>query len=79
MYANRSYDVDIHGGVGEADILLPKSAAIFATAHGGIGDINVEGLERRGGHWVNKEAEKSPVTIRVEAAGGVGSIKITAE
>jgi len=75
----RSYDIEIHGGVGEADITLPKSAAIFATAHGGIGDISVDGLEKHGDHWVNKEAEKSPVTVRLDAHGGVGSIKIAAE
>src|SRR5690242_14354908 len=36
----RSYDVEIHGGVGEATVYLPKSVGISARTTGGIGDIN---------------------------------------
>jgi N-terminal domain of toast_rack, DUF2154 len=74
-----SFEVEIHGGVGEARVRLPKSANIVATAQGGIGDISVDGLERHGGRWINPAAENAPVTIRLEAHGGVGSIRISAE
>jgi hypothetical protein len=74
-----SFDVEIHGGVGEARVYLPKSANISATAHGGIGEIDVDGLERRGDRWVSAESERSPVSIHLNANGGVGSIRIVAE
>jgi hypothetical protein len=75
----RSYDVRINGGVGEATVYLPKSVGVVATAQGGIGDISVRGLERRGGYWVNLGHENNPVTIRVDAKGGVGEINLVAE
>jgi N-terminal domain of toast_rack, DUF2154 len=75
----RSYEVDVNGGVGEATVLLPKSANIVATAHGGIGEINVQGLEHHGDRWMSGDSEKSPVTIHLNANGGVGSIRISAE
>lgn len=75
----RSYDVRINGGVGQATVYLPKTVAIDATAKGGIGEVNVRGLEQRGGRWVNASQENSPVTIRLDVKGGVGQIDIVAE
>ena len=75
----RSYDVRINGGVGQANVHLPRDVAIYATAQGGIGDIHVEGLERRGNHWVNAAKLDSPVTIRVDVKGGIGEIRLVAD
>jgi hypothetical protein len=75
----RSYDVRIHGGVGEATIRLPKDVAITARASGGIGDIDVQGLEKRGGAWINSGHERDRVAIRVDAHGGIGEIHLIAE
>src|SRR5262249_48271728 len=61
----RSYDVQIHGGVGEATVRLPKNVGISAHASGGIGDIDIRGLERRGGNWINPAHEHDTITIRV--------------
>jgi hypothetical protein len=75
----KSYRVDIHGGVGSATVHVPTSVAISATASGGIGDINVSGLEERDGRWINPRAESAPVTIELDVQGGVGEIRIVAE
>jgi hypothetical protein len=75
----RDYDVSIHGGVGEATIHLPKDVGIKATARGGIGDIDVRGLEKRGDRWINPGRENAPVTIHLEVAGGIGQIRLIAE
>ncbi len=77
----RSFDVEINGGVGEAQVYLPRGAGISATAHGGIGDISVEGLEKRGDRWTNQEwlRSASGVSIRLTINGGIGSIRIVAE
>ena len=73
------YDVEVHGGVGEANIRVPKDVAIEAEAKGGIGDISVRGLEKRKGRWVNPAHLDGPVAIRLNVSGGVGAIQITAE
>ena len=75
----RSYDVEIHGGVGEATVYLPKSVGITARATGGIGDVNVRGLEKHGGVWINPSHEHDSVMIHVDAKGGIGEIHIVAE
>ena len=75
----KSYDVRIKGGVGEAKVFLPRSVGITASAKGGIGEINVEGLEKRGERWINPGHENDPVQITVDARGGVGEIRIVAQ
>jgi len=75
----RSYDVQINGGVGQATIHLPKSVGISATAIGGIGEINVSGLEKRNDRWINTGHENDAVTIRLDVKGGVGQIDLVAE
>jgi len=75
----QNYDVQIHGGVGEATVLVPATVGISAEASGGIGDIQVEGLERRNGRWVNSLNASAPVRIRLEIHGGVGNIRLVAE
>jgi hypothetical protein len=72
-------DVEIHGGVGEAVVLLPKTASISATATGGIGEITAEGLERREGRWFNPARDPAAPSIHIEIAGGVGNIRLVAE
>jgi hypothetical protein len=73
------YDVQVHGGVGEAVVRVPRSAGISAQASGGIGDIQVDGLERRNGRWVNEGSSSAPARIRLEIHGGVGNIRLVAE
>ena len=75
-HPERSYDVQINGGVGQATVYLPDDVAISATAEGGIGDIKVEGLERRGHRYINPGHEDDPVMIRVDVRGGVGEIQL---
>ena len=75
----RSYDVRINGGVGQATIHLPKSVGISATAVGGIGEVNVSGLEKRNGRWINPGHENDPVTIRLDVKGGIGQIDLVAQ
>jgi uncharacterized protein DUF2154 len=75
----RSYDVQIKGGVGQATIHVPKSVGISATAVGGIGEVNVRGLEKHNDRWINPGHEHDPVTIRLDVKGGIGQIDVVAE
>jgi N-terminal domain of toast_rack, DUF2154 len=76
----RDYTVDIKGGVGEATVLLPHgdNVGVSATARGGIGDISVDGLERRDDRWVSAGYDRASVRIHLDVAGGVGDIRLVA-
>jgi hypothetical protein len=76
---SHDYNVEIHGGIGQAIVHLPSSAGIVANAAGGIGDIEVRGLEKHNGRWTNAEYEHSPVTIHLDVKGGIGNITLIAE
>jgi hypothetical protein len=71
------YDVKIEGGVGQADIQLPRGVGVWAEAHGGIGSVTVTGLEKHGDHWENDLYNKSNVTVKVQVNGGIGEIRIS--
>lgn len=75
----RDYDVKINGGVGQATVYLPHDVGIVANAHGGIGSIDVRGLEKQGGRWINPAHEQAAVTIHVDVNGGIGQITVIAE
>jgi hypothetical protein len=75
----RDYTVNLNGGVGHAKVYLPGDTGVIANATGGIGDVNVRGLEKRGGHWINPTHENAPVTIHLDVKGGIGQIEIIAE
>jgi predicted membrane protein len=70
------YEVKINGGVGQANVHLPQNVGIWASAHGGIGSIKVEGLQKDGDHWQNDLYDKSKVNVRVEVNGGIGEIRL---
>jgi hypothetical protein len=75
----RNYDVSINGGVGEATVRLPSDVGIYAEAHGGIGEVNAHGLHQDGSTFYNDAYRKSPVTIKLDVHGGIGSIKLISE
>ena len=73
------YNVRVNGGVGEAVLQLPGNVGVYAEASGGIGEISARNLRKEDGHYVNDLLGKSPVTIRINVQGGVGSIKLIGE
>jgi hypothetical protein len=78
-HPTHDYDVAVSGGVGQATVHLPQEVGIRAEAHGGIGQINVTGLEKKGDHWENATYDTAKVTVRVKVEGGIGQISILAD
>jgi hypothetical protein len=72
----RDYDISISGGVGQATVHLPKDVGIWAEAHGGLGSIDVSGLEKQGDHYENALYNKAKVNVHVKVDGGVGQIRL---
>jgi len=75
-HPTRDYDVNLSGGVGQATVHLPQNVGIKAEAHGGLGSINVSGLEKRGDHYENDLYDKAKVNLRLKVEGGIGEIRI---
>ncbi|HEV2687841.1 MAG TPA: toast rack family protein [Bryobacteraceae bacterium] len=71
-----SYDVSIHGGVGEVTVYLPEGVGVVADAKGGIGGISARGLQKRDGQYVNDAYGHAKTTVRLDIRGGVGSINL---
>jgi len=72
-------DVQIQGGVGSATVRLPKGVGVRVHAEGGIGSIDVQGLRKEDGYYVNEAYGKSPVTMKVDVEGGIGEIRLIEE
>jgi hypothetical protein len=72
-------NVVVHGGVGTATIRLPKDVGVRVHASGGIGAVHSGGLTRDGDDYVNAALGKTPATIDVSIAGGVGAINLQLE
>jgi hypothetical protein len=72
----QDFDASIQGGVGEATVLLPSEVGVRAKAQGGLGKINAEGLQRKGGSYVNDAYGSSDVILDVDVQGGVGEINL---
>ncbi|MFN7543338.1 MAG: hypothetical protein ACK5TN_11160, partial [Acidobacteriota bacterium] len=70
------YEILVQGGVGECEVMLPKSAGLRAEAMGGLGEVNVEGLEKKGGYWESAEFDGAKVKVRLKVQGGIGRIGI---
>jgi hypothetical protein len=75
-HPSRDYDVNLAGGVGQVTVHLPHQTGIYAEAHGGLGSINVSGLEKQGEHYQNSLYDKAKVNIRLKVHGGIGEINI---
>ncbi|MBZ5526753.1 MAG: toast rack family protein [Acidobacteriia bacterium] len=71
---------EIHGGVGQLNIRLPKAnVGVMVHAQGGIGSIETHGLRHEGSAYVNDAYGKAPVNIRLDVQGGIGEINLDVE
>jgi len=74
----RTADLDAHveGGVGGITIKVPSDTGVRVKADQGIGELRADRFKRRGAYMVNDAYGKTPIDIRIEVTGGIGSIKI---
>jgi hypothetical protein len=72
-------DAEIKGGVGEANVRLPKNVGVSVRASGGIGSIDTDDLKKEDGEYVNEAYGKSPASIRLTVQGGIGAIHLIQE
>ncbi len=72
----RDTRVSIQGGVGKTSLILPQDIGVRVTATQGIGAIDVSGLSREGGAWVNDAYKASSYTMEINIQAGIGEIQI---
>jgi len=72
-------NVEIHGGIGQANIRLPKNVGVTVDAKGGIGAVTPHGLTKVDGNYVNAAFGHAPHTIHLQVTGGIGNIDLSVE
>jgi hypothetical protein len=75
----KSYAVNVQAGAGDTTIHLPASVGISARTSGFVGDVNVSGLEKRDGRWVNARADAPSVTVDLHVQHAIGDLRLLAE
>jgi len=68
--------VKIDGGIGSGKLDLPAEVGVRVKVDGGLGSVNVHGLRKEGGAYVNDAYGRSPVTIEVDINAGIGSLDL---
>jgi hypothetical protein len=71
--------VKIDGGVGSGKLALPAEVGVRIKVDGGLGSVNIHGLRKEGGVYVNDAYGKSPVTIEIDIDAGIGSLNFTCD
>jgi len=72
----QSFDVRVRGGAGQANIQLPRDVGVRVEAGGVLGQLEIVGLRRQDGAYVNDAYGQSDVTLNVDVQGGVGELVI---
>ena len=73
---SRSADVQITAGVGSVTVRVPDDVGVQVETEGGLTDIDVSGLRRRGDTYVNDAFGEAEVELNVQVTTGVGSIRL---
>ena len=68
--------VDIQGGIGKTTIYLPQNTGVRLSVTQGIGDLDISGLSREGGVWVNDDYGNSDVNLDIDIQAGIGEIRV---
>ncbi|HEV2990083.1 MAG TPA: toast rack family protein [Candidatus Angelobacter sp.] len=74
----RSMKALINGGFGKTSIQLPANVGVRVKLDPGIALVNISGLKKKGGFYVNQALGKSAVTLDLEVSTGFGIINIEA-
>lgn len=66
----------LQAGVGEAHLKLPREVGVRVSVQGGLGEVEAPDFKRDGSDYVNDAYGKSPVTLDIHIAGGIGEVHL---
>jgi len=69
-------DAEFNCGIGTLKLILPQSAGIRVSLSGLIGNIDMNGLVKKGGYYYNDAWETRAPRMRIDINGGIGDVKI---
>ncbi|MFD1736493.1 toast rack family protein [Bacillus salitolerans] len=76
----QGFHAKINAGVGETELILPKSTGVKLKIENGIGDTNINGLiSKEDNVYVNDLYDSSEMKIEIDLKVGVGSIDVREE
>lgn len=73
---SHSAAISIQGGVGKITLYLPDEIGIRMSVTQGIGNLDVSGLTREGGDWVNEVYGEADSTLEIDIQAGIGDIEV---
>jgi hypothetical protein len=74
-----NFPVEIHGGVGECVVHIPKGVGASAEVRGGIGGVQAHNFSKRDSRYYNDAYSSSQVKIEMQIHGGIGSVQLFAD
>ena len=72
----QNLSASLQAGVGEAHIKLPREVGVRVSVQGGLGEVDAPDFKRDGSDYVNDAYGKSPVTLEIHIAGGIGEVHL---
>ncbi len=72
----RSADVRINAGVGSITLRLPDNVGVQVEAEGGLTNVEVDGLQRKGDAYVNDVFNEAEIELHIQVTTGVGSLRL---
>lgn len=72
----RSLEITVQTGIGDAQLLLPQEVGVRLQNHVGFGSTTPENLTWNGEAYVNAAFEKSPITLDIVVNAGMGKLSI---
>lgn len=71
-----SFDVNVSGGVGATEIILPDNVGVRVKPTTGIGNLEVHGLVRNGDVYTNDLYGEADVELDINVSSGIGEITL---
>ncbi len=71
-----SFDVNVSGGVGATEIILPDNVGVRVKPTTGIGNLEVFGLVRNGDVYTNDLYGQADVELDINVSSGIGEITL---
>ncbi len=71
-----SADVQVTAGIGAITLRLPDDVGVRVETEGGLTNVDVTGLQRKGDAYVNDAFGKAEMELRIQVTTGIGNLRL---